>query len=218
MYILGPFFIACTYPILKRFSLLTSPYLVIPASILGGLCLFLLHEGMDFHYSHFLLAPVYFLALYLPALRIFGYARVDSVAISVMAVYAADQLWQFPIYFTQWRTPEALAIGLTSAGFNLMSLPLLFAFILRAKGRLKFKSPTILAFILLSITEVLMMLGGMNLSSYFYYIMPLGILFFGALIRDSSLVPSGHTADIIAHFLPIKSLKRHTEVVMKASS
>lgn len=132
--ILGPLFILALYPVFERTKLL-SPFLVVPGML--ALTAFLyFFWGPHLQYSHFLTGSAVFFALYLPSVFRWRYRSTDGFVLSALAVLAADQLWQIPVYIEDWGKAGG-ALWAAGAMFSMMSLPLFFYFLGRG-GSLRF--------------------------------------------------------------------------------
>lgn len=134
----SPFLIACSYGLIDRFKWIASPYVVAPS--IGGICLgFFLFgpAGTGGGYVHFLYAGGFMLSVYFLTLR-FGYSRPQALLFAVLTEIAIDELWQMPYNLMIW--PQSLLnfeVGITTAGWNLMALPLVGYFLLRFNGRMR---------------------------------------------------------------------------------
>lgn len=138
----SPFLIWCFYPILKRLAKLATPLPVFLA--VSGTCVFFyLTRASNIH---FLYAGAFILIAYSLLAFKLGYSKVDSIVLSSLTIIAIDQLWQFPLYANSWLDPLEIAAGLSHAAWNLMSIPLIFYFVLKAKGKLRLDSATKIAF------------------------------------------------------------------------
>jgi hypothetical protein len=66
------------------------------------------------------------------------YAKLDSLVLAVLTMIAIDELWQTPFNVLNWTSSLFNAeVGLATAGWNLMSLPLLLYFVVKFDGQIK---------------------------------------------------------------------------------
>ena len=201
----SPFLVACFYGAMKRFPKVASPYLVVPA--VATVCGWFYFEGIwengsGLAYSHFIYAGFFLLGTYFLAQR-WGYSAVDSLVLAILTEMALDELWQMPYNLTIW--PQSLLnfeVGIVTAGWNLMSIPLIAVFLIKFNGSVRFDMPTkaLLAASLVltaygTVIVGLSMAGGTFNEGYYVGAMPRPLtdwlllpwfLFFLALFRSSS--------------------------------
>lgn len=141
--ILSPFLILCSYDIVERRPWLVSPSLVLPGAVLGSFYLFEKFQSVPFaFYSHFLVAGGLFTICYALLLFQWKYTGPQALALSALTVIACDELWQMPFNILNWTHSLTYAeIGLATGAWDLMSIPLIFYFLLRFTGQLFGGSP-----------------------------------------------------------------------------
>jgi len=134
----SPFILFCSYGLIKRIGWLSSPKLVFP-SVIGLSSVFYLYFGVidknpgdPALYDHFLFAAGFLLLSYVLMQR-WNYSRPDALVISALMVLALDVLWQVPMDIVNWSTLQGFLIGITTAGWNLMSIPLMFYFVAKER-------------------------------------------------------------------------------------
>ena len=148
VYLLGPFFILCSYPLLKRKPSLGSPKLIIPtafafSSFFAWLYpwIWIPNGGAGYGLVHFYGGFAFFLIAYLLLGFKLHYEKLDAAILAFLTVIAVDQLWQIPYDATNWtQSGYGLEAGIATAAFSFMSLPVLFYVLLKAKGRLRFNA------------------------------------------------------------------------------
>lgn len=144
VYLMGPLFILCGYPILKRNGWLGRPVLVVPIAFAFSSffayfypTIWSLPGEVVYGFEHFYGGLAMFLFLYCLLGFRFGYSKLDAAVLSFLCVIAIDQLWQIP-YDTAWiGNSQSAAVGLATAGFSLMSIPVLFYVLYQAIGRVR---------------------------------------------------------------------------------
>lgn len=95
-------------------------------------------QPLDYHYSHFVVAGFFVLAFYWLAAFRFRFAQIDALALSVLALIAADELWQTPLNIVNWTSSvRGLQIGLATGAWDLMAIPIFLYFLWRINRRLK---------------------------------------------------------------------------------
>lgn len=139
----SPFLIWCFYPILKRLAKLATPLPVFLA--VSGTCIFFyLTRASNIH---FLYAAGFILISYSLLAFKLRYSKLDALVLSVLTLIAIDQMWQIPYYIFNWPTNLLqFEAGISHAAWNLMSLPFIFYFVLKAKGKIRLNSFTNIAF------------------------------------------------------------------------
>lgn len=131
--IMSPFLLLCSYGLFERRNWLVSPSLVIPGAVLGSFFLFERFQSVAFAlYYHFLVAGALFLVCYSLLLFKWGYSEPQALTLSILTIIACDELWQMPFNILNWtHSFQYAAVGLTTGGWDLMSIPLIFYFLLR---------------------------------------------------------------------------------------
>lgn len=134
----SPFLAACFYFPIRRFApRLASPLPVFALVILVSVFWFLEFPFAD--YLHFLIAGGVLLLCYSFLVFRLRYQNVDSLVLSVLVLIALDELWQTPFNALNWTHSIIFAeVGLATAGWNLMAIPLVLAFLFHAAGRIRF--------------------------------------------------------------------------------
>lgn len=131
--ILSPFFLLCGYWIIERQKVLTSPIVILPTVALGSFAFYEQFKTVAFaFYSHFLVGGALFIVCYSLLLFQWKYTGPQAVVLSLLTVIACDELWQMPFNILNWTHSWLYAAtGLATGGFDLMSIPLIFYFLLR---------------------------------------------------------------------------------------
>lgn len=132
----SPLLIACSYGLLRKVRWAAQHFVVFPVVFL--VCLFwFLYFPIGAMYSHFLFAAAVVLSMYTILLTKSGYDGLDALVLASLTLIAVDELWQMPFNLLNWTSSLNYAeIGLATAGWNLMSIPLLLYFVLKFNGRI----------------------------------------------------------------------------------
>jgi hypothetical protein len=183
----SPFLIYCAYPLLKKAAWIASPKLVFP--VVTFTCVFF-YLTRAFN-SHFLFADIFILSCYSLLTFRSNYSRLDALVLSALTMIAVDQIWQFPLYLFETVSLQTFENWFISAAWNLMSIPLLFYFVLRINGRIKMSGfgKQMLA-ISLSLTVFDILLYSPSLASLWlwydtYFLVPVWGLFFLSVFVSS---------------------------------
>lgn len=127
----SPLLVVCFYGLMDRFRFLTSKYVVMPSVAMVCGYFFLNGAVAQPFYSHFAIAAAFILSCYLLCNR-FGYASPQSLSLALLTLIAVDELWQTPFNSLNWTySLSSFEIGIATAGWNLMSLPLIGASLIR---------------------------------------------------------------------------------------
>jgi hypothetical protein len=189
----SPLLIFCSYGLLKRFDWLASPKLVFPSVAAVSLVFFLFFDRIATNpafYSHFLFAGGFLLLSYFLLVK-WEYSKVDALVLSILTVIAIDELWQMPMNIVNWSTWHGFAVGFTTAGWNLMSMPFTFYFILKSGRQIVLNFPSRIIIICTLATGIETVRFAFNpLESYEtpYYLIILWFLFFQVLFRQSRFI------------------------------
>jgi hypothetical protein len=134
----SPLLISCSYGLIRRFDRLASPWLVVPSvSIVSSIYFLVPVQNADFPllWSHIPIAGAMLISIYL-WLGWIGYSRPESLVLSVLTVIALDVLWQIPWDVPLWvQSWHNFAVGMTTMGWDAMSIPFLGYFVLKFNGR-----------------------------------------------------------------------------------
>lgn len=144
MAIMGPFFILCWYETLRRHQSFADPAVVLPLVLAVSAffasfytVLWPVNGGVLYGLEHFMGAGVLVLGCYwLLGFRL-GYQRMDALLLGILAVLAADQLWQLPYDIVNWNSVYNAEVGLSTVAWSFISVPVLLYIVLKANGRIK---------------------------------------------------------------------------------
>ena len=188
--ILSPFLTFCSYDLLKkRFEWLASPYLVCPSVLAASLLAFEFTidtpQGIiSAHYDHFLFAGIFLLVCY-GFLGWLQYSNVDSLVLSIMTLFAIDELWQTPYNVVNWtQSLWAFQVGVSTAAWNLMAIPFAFYFVKRVNGKIRFDYLTSMLFYAAAMGTAM---GTAKLVFDPYWLIIPWFAFFLALFRSSKI-------------------------------
>ena len=189
--ILSPFLTFCSYGLLKkRLDWLAGPEFVTPSVILASLAAyeftFATPQGIvSAHYDHFLYAGAFFLVCYFVMNWGYKYSNADSFVLSVMTLFAIDELWQTPYNVVNWtESLWAFQVGISTAAWNLMAIPFAFYFVKRINERIRFDYLTSIIFY---VAALLTIMATLKLIFDPYWLIIPWFAFFLALFRSSKI-------------------------------